>query len=70
MECHRSGRQRPLGCQGQSTLEYALVTVAALAIAVAFGTFLKMLDSGAFAMGVLDALARRLPTGVLDILTV
>ena len=68
MGCHCSGRERLVDASGQSSLEYALVTAAVLAVAACFGAFLELLDGGVFTQGVVRTLARRIPEGVLDIL--
>lgn len=65
---HCPGREWVVGQDGQSTLEYALVMAAVLSVALCFGAFLKFLDGGAFAQGVVRALARRIPEGILDVL--
>lgn len=68
MECHRKRHQRTLGNTGQSTLEYALVTAAVLAVALCFEAVFEMASDGVLAERVVAALPRSLPMGLPDIL--
>lgn len=57
------GRNR----RGQGTVEYALVTVAFLAIALCLGVLWRFIADGGFASGVVDSLTHRLAKGMADI---
>lgn len=52
---------------GQSSVEYALVIVALLAIALGFGALYQAFSDGSVALIVVDSLTHRLPKGVFDI---
>lgn len=64
-----SDRNRlPSAENGQSTLEYALVATAFIAVAIGISTFIHAIDSGTFADIVLQSMTHRLAKGVLDVL--
>ena len=64
-----SDRNRlPSAENGQSTVEYALVVTAFIAVAIGFSAFIHAIDSGAFADIVLQPMTHRLAKGVLDVL--
>lgn len=54
-------------CSGQSSVEYALVTIALLAIALGFGALYNAFSDGSMAHIAVDSLTHRLPKGVFDI---
>ena len=87
MECDRQRHKRALASDrnrlhsaenGQSTVEYALVVTAFIAVAIGFPAFIAVaigfpafihaIDSGAFADIVLQPMTHRLAKGVLDVL--
>ena len=53
---------------GQSTVEYALVVTAFIAVAIGLSAFIHAIDSGAFTDVVLQSMTHRLAKGVLDVL--
>ena len=77
VECDRQRHKRALASDrnrlpsaenGQSTVEYALVVTAFIAVAIGFSAFIHAIDSGAFADIVLQPMTHRLAKGVLDVL--
>lgn len=79
MECHSEWHQRavmfvrsfgvspPREVSGQGTVEYSLVTIALLAIAICLGVLWRFVAEGGFSSIVVESLARRLAKGVVDI---
>lgn len=69
MECDCERHQRPLSscASGQSSVEYALVTVALLAIALGFGALYQAFSDGSVALIAVDSLTHRLPKGCLTL---
>ncbi len=59
--------RRSNGASGQGTVEYALVTVAFLAIAIGLAMLWRFLAEGGFAVAVVDSLTHRLVKGVFDL---
>ena len=53
---------------GQSTVEYALVVAAFIAVAIGLSAFIRAIDSRAFTDVVLQPMTHRLAKGVLDVL--
>ncbi len=77
MECDRQRHKRalvsgrnalPNAENGQSTVEYALLVTAFIAVAIGLSAFIHAIDSGAFADVVLQPMTHRLAKGVLDVL--
>lgn len=53
--------------EGQSTVEYALVVVAFLALAIALGVLWRFASEGNFAQDMTESLTHRIPQSVLDV---
>ena len=77
MECDRQRHKRALANgrnallnaeNGQSTVEYALVVTAFIAVAIGLSAFVHAIDSGAFTDVVLQPMTHRLAKGALDVL--
>lgn len=68
--------QRPLGLSlrtrgsqsGQSSVEYAIVTAALIAVATCFAAFIRALSDGAFADAALFYSSHKLLEGIADVL--
>lgn len=60
----RSSRWR----EGQSTVEYALVVVAFLAVAIALGVLWRFVSEGNLAQEMTETLTHRIPQSVLDVM--
>lgn len=68
--CARSqlpGMVAPSALQGQGTVEYALITMAFLAIAICLGVLWRFVSEGGFVADVTGFLTHRLAKGVADI---
>lgn len=53
--------------EGQGSVEYALVVVAFLAVAIALGALWHFVSEGDLAQDAVETLTHRIPRGVLDV---
>lgn len=58
----------PSAEKGQSTVEYALVVAAFVAVAIGISAFVRAIASGTLSNIVLQSMTHRLAKGVLDVL--
>ncbi len=67
VERHSKRHQWPVRRQGQSTIEYALVTAGFLALLTGTGVLMHYIAEGRLASLVVESLTHRLPWGVIDV---
>lgn len=64
----RNVERRRLRREGQGSVEYALVVVVFLAVAIALGALWHFVSEGDFARDAAETLTHRIPWGVLDVI--